>query len=42
MYDAMLSPINTDYNKKEKIKTMSKKLAVIIEKNSEYIDWQSK
>ncbi|CRF32993.1 unnamed protein product [Brachyspira suanatina] len=28
MYDAMLSPINSDYNKEE-IKTMAKELAVI-------------
>ena len=41
MYDAMLSPINTNYNKEE-IKIMAKELAVIIEKNSEDIDWQSK
>ncbi|KLI17221.1 type I restriction endonuclease subunit R [Brachyspira hyodysenteriae] len=41
MYDAMLIPINSDYNKEE-IKTMAKELAVIIEKNSEDIDWQSK
>ena len=34
-------PINTDYNKEE-IKTMARELAVIIEKNSEDIDWQSK
>ena len=41
IYDAMCSPINSDYNKEE-IKTMAKELFLIVKKNSEEIDWQNK
>ncbi|PCG19224.1 type I restriction endonuclease subunit R [Brachyspira sp. G79] len=41
IYDAICSPMNNGYNKEE-IKNMAKELALIVQKNSEDIDWQYK